>query len=64
MLTIPLEINKIHTMNRKQDYLIPEAEAVVLRPEGTLLTVSIQTGAQNQGFTQEGDYDDDDWDIN
>ena len=55
---------KNNTMNKKQHYLIPEAEAIVLRPEGSLLTVSLQTGAQNQGFTQEGEYDDDDWDIN
>ena len=46
----------------KLTYTAPEATVITIRLERRLLNGS-PTGAQTQGFTTAGEYDDDDWAI-
>ena len=47
----------------KQDYIAPETKELKVRLETKLLQGSVPAGARSVGFTEKGDYDDEDWDI-
>lgn len=48
----------------KKEYLNPETNALNMRPQGCILALSDPPGgAQTTGFTDQGSYDDGDWDI-
>lgn len=48
----------------KKTYFVPETNALDIRPQGCILALSDPPGgAQSTGFTNQGSYDDSDWDI-
>lgn len=51
-------------MTEKRNYLIPQADVLLLRTEGSLLTASESGGATTEGFTLTDSFNDSDWGIN